>query len=179
MIIAVAGLTGAGKNTLGEAIAKALGLRLVCPTFKDLAKKEGISLMEFQKRAEKDPKIDKKFDAALKEQARKGKCVVTTWLGPWMVNADIRIWIFAPFDIRAERIAKRDGITIKAAKRHIKERDEENRQRYLKVYGIDIYNHDMFDLCINNEKISPEQSMKLVLSLLEIRRLKARKLRKR
>ena len=68
MIIAISGLTGSGKNTLGELLAKKLGYHLVCPTFKDLAEKEGISLMEFQKKAEKDPNIDRKFDQLLKEQ---------------------------------------------------------------------------------------------------------------
>jgi len=145
MIIAVGGLTGSGKNTLGELLAKKLGLKLVCPTFKDLAKREGIPLMEFQKRAEKDQNIDKKFDAELKEQAKKGNCVVTTWLGPWMVDADLRVWVFAPADVRAKRISKRDGMVLEQAKKHIHERDEENRQRYLNVYGIDIYDHDTFD----------------------------------
>lgn len=55
MIIAVSGLTGSGKNTLGELLSKELGYTLVCPTFKDLAAKEGITLMEFQKKAEKGP----------------------------------------------------------------------------------------------------------------------------
>jgi cytidylate kinase len=167
MIIAVAGLTAAGKNTLGEAIAKSLNLRLVCPTFKDLAKKEGISLMEFQKKAESDPNIDLKFDAYLKEEANKGDCVVTTWLGPWIVDADIRILVFAPFEIRAERLAKRDGITIEEAKKHIKERDEENRQRYLKLYGIDIYNQDIFDVCINNDKLTPKQTRDIALAIIK------------
>lgn len=172
LIIAVGGLTGSGKNTLGELLAKKLRLKLVCPTFKDLAKREGISLMEFQRRAEKDQNIDKKFDAELKEQAKQGKCVVTTWLGPWMVNADVRVWVFAPINVRAKRIAKRDKMTLKHAKDHIYERDERNRQRYLKVYGINIYDHDNFDLCINNEKISPAQSLSLVLSLLKLRKIK-------
>jgi cytidylate kinase len=63
-------------------------------------------------------------------------------------------------------------MVLEQAKKHIHERDEENRQRYLNVYGIDIYDHDTFDLCINNEKITPEQSMELVLTLLKLKNLK-------
>ena len=167
MIIAISGLTGSGKNTLGEILAEALGLRLVCPTFKDLAKRDGISLMEFQKRAEKDPNIDKKFDAALKDQARTGNCVITTWLGPWMVDADLKIYIFTPFAVRAERIAKRDGIKLTDAKKHIKERDEENHKRYLKVYGINIFDTSHFDLCISSAKFSKEQMRDIVLEVVK------------
>jgi cytidylate kinase len=167
MIIAIAGLTGSGKNTLGEKLAEKLGYRLVCPTFKDLAAKEGIPLMEFQKKATKDPDIDKKFDAVLKEQASKGNCVVTTWLGPWMVEPDIRIWIYLPDDIRAGRIAKRDGITAASAKSHMQERDDNNRKRYLKLYKIDIDDHSSFDACLNSGIYYPEQLVEIALALIK------------
>ncbi|VVC03005.1 Putative adenylate kinase [Candidatus Bilamarchaeum dharawalense] len=169
MIIAVSGLTGSGKNTLGELLAKKLGYKLVCPTFKDLAAKEKISLMEFQKKAEKDHDIDKKFDAILKEQAT-GNCVVTTWLGPWIVEADIRIKVTAPLEVRAERVAKRDGMTLTQAKKHVKERDEENRMRYKKVYGIDIYDESKFDAILDNSNKTPEQLLEIALDMVRAKR---------
>ncbi|MFH1520477.1 MAG: (d)CMP kinase [Candidatus Micrarchaeota archaeon] len=169
MIIAVSGLTGSGKNTLGELLAKKLDYALVCPTFKDLAAKEGISLMEFQKKAEKDHNIDKKFDAILKEMVVKtdGNCVVTTWLGPWIVDADFRIKISAPLEIRAVRVANRDKMTVAQATKHVKERDEENRQRYLKVYGIDIYDESKFDAVLDNSDKTPEQILDMALIVIK------------
>ena len=56
MIIAISGLTGCGKNTLGELLAKELGYKIVSPTFKDLADREGISLIDFQKKSRKRSK---------------------------------------------------------------------------------------------------------------------------
>ncbi len=166
MIITVSGLTGCGKNTLGEQLAKELGYKMVCPTFKDLAEKEGISLMEFQKKAEKDHNIDKKFDAVLKEQA-KGNCVVTTWLGPWMLNADVRVRLFAPLSVRAQRIAKRDGMSAKEAEQHVKERDLRNQKRYKKVYGIDIFDDESFDITINSGKHSQEETFRIALAAIK------------
>ncbi len=170
MIIAISGLTGSGKNTLGEALAKALDFSLVCPTFKDLAKEEGISLLDFQKKAAKDHTIDRKFDQLLKKQA-KGNCVVTTWLGPWILNADFRIYVFAPLDTRASRIAKRDTMIVEEAKKHILKRDEQNRERYLKVYGIDIYDTSSFDICLNSALFSKESLRDTVRAILKIRKL--------
>jgi cytidylate kinase len=170
MIVAVSGLTGSGKNTLGELLAKKLGYRLVCPTFKDLAEKEGISLMEFQKKAEKDPDIDKKFDRLLKEEALKGDCVVTTWLGAWMVDADVRIRVFAPLKIRAERIAKRDGMSLKEAMGHVAERDERNRKRYLRIYKIDIFEEDIFDFSLNAGLHEPERLRDMALAMIGTKR---------
>lgn len=170
MIIAIAGLTGSGKNTLGELIAAKLGYRLVCPTFKDLAAKEGISLMEFQGKAEKDPDIDRKFDAVLKEQAAAGDCVVTTWLGPWMVDADVRIKVFVADDIRAERIAKRDRMSPAEAKRHIKARDAANRKRYKKLYDIDIDDEGIFDAVLDGGMHTPQELLEIALSVIEKKR---------
>jgi cytidylate kinase len=165
MIIAISGLSGSGKNTLGELLARELGYTIVCPTFKDLAKKEGIPLMEFQKKAEKDPEIDKKFDALLKEQAVED-CVVTTWLGPWIVDADFRIKVHASPETRAERIAKRDGMSFEDALKHVRERDESNRKRYKKIYGIDIYDESIFDAVLDSGKNNPQQLLKKSLEII-------------
>lgn len=166
MIIAVSGLGGSGKDTLGRAIANELGLRVVCPTFKALAEHEGISLMEFQEKAKNDPEIDKKFDDALKKECSLGDCVVTTWLGPWMVEADLRVWVFASENVRALRIAKRDGLPEDDALRHIKKRDADNRERYLKLYGIDILDTGNFDIALNSGGYSPGEMAKIIAEAL-------------
>lgn len=163
MIIAVSGLSGSGKNTFGKALAETLGYRVVCPTFKDLAEKEGVSLLEFQKMAGENPEIDRKFDEHLKEEAAKGDCVVTTWLGPWMVDADFRIWISASGEVRARRLAEREGIGVEEAEEHIKKRDADNRKRYLELYGIDIMDHSGFDLEISSEKYRPPEMVEIAL----------------
>jgi cytidylate kinase len=173
MIIAIAGLTGSGKNTLGELLAEELGYRLVCPTFKDLAKKEGIPLMEFHKKAEDDPDIDRKFDEVLKEQAAEGNCIITTWLGPWMVDADIKIRVTAAPEIRAERIAGRDSMSAEEAVAHVNERDDNNRKRYKKLYGIDIDNEDIFDAVLDSGKYRPEELLQQVIELIKKRDLNA------
>jgi len=171
MIIAICGLTGSGKNTLGELLAKTLGYKLVCPTFKDLAAKEGVSLMEFQEKARKDPDIDRRFDALLKEQAV-GDCVVTTWLGPWIVDADVRIKVICPLETRAQRIAGRDNMTLKEAIKHVKERDDQNRKRYMKVYSIDIDDESRFDACLNSGIHKPDELLELALEMINMKKAK-------
>ncbi len=166
MIIAVWGLTGSGKNTLGTLLAEELGYRMVSPTFKDVAKKEGVSLMEFQKMAEEDHRIDRKFDEVLKEECAKGDCVVTTWLGPWMIDAAVRIKLYVPDKERANRIAARDKMSVEEALEHIKERDENNRQRYKAVYNIDIANEDIFDVCLNGGIYTPEKLLQIALAVI-------------
>jgi len=163
MIICVSGLSGSGKNSVSELVAKKLGLRLVDPTFKTLAAKQKVSLMDFHKMAEKQHGIDRQFDAHLIAEAKKGSCVVSTWLGPWIVqNASLRVWLYAKRKARAGRVAKRDGMTLEEAEKHIADRDESNHMRYLDVYNIDIYDHSGFDLLINSERFLPEQSAEII-----------------
>ncbi|MBU0591603.1 cytidylate kinase family protein [Candidatus Micrarchaeota archaeon] len=168
MIIAISGLTGSGKNTIGALLSKKLKYKMICPTFKDLAKKEGIDLMEFHMMAKNDHSIDRKFDEMLRQQA-KGNCIVTTWLGPWIVDADVRIKVYAPLNIRAERTAKRDGMKIDEATNHILKRDKINKERYMKVYGISIDEDSIFDACLNSGFYTPEELLKIVLVILKTR----------
>lgn len=167
MIIAISGLTGSGKDTLGKNLAKALRYRHINPTFKDLARAEGVTLLEFQKRAARDPNIDRKFDRLSKKQA-KGNCVATSWLSPWMLKADFRVYLFASLEERAKRIAKRDGFSLRTAMRHVQQRDAENRKRYLKLYGIDIFNTENFDVCLNSANFSPKKLAKITLQAIKV-----------
>jgi len=165
MIICISGLSGSGKNSVGRLVAEKLGLRLIDPTFKTIAAKQKMSLLDFHKKAEHEHSIDKKFDAALIADAKKGNCVVSTWLGPWMIkNADIKVWLYAPASARASRVAARDGMKPDEAARHISERDESNRLRYLEIYKIDIYDHSGFELVINSERFMPEESSNIIVA---------------
>ncbi|MFH1285658.1 MAG: (d)CMP kinase [Candidatus Micrarchaeota archaeon] len=164
MIICISGLSGSGKNSVGELVAAQLGLRVVKNTFKDEARKKGIKLMELQKMASSDKTFDNQLDEQIKAEARKGNCVVVTWLGSWIVeNADFRVWLHGSPEERAKRISGRDKMKPEESIAHINARDENNRMRYLKYYGIDIFNHENFDMEIDTGKYNPEQIAEMIV----------------
>ena len=164
MIIAISGFSGSGKNTVGEIVAKELGMRTVEYTFKDYAREMGIDLMEFQKMAGKHDEIDRKFDKRVARSANRGNCVVTTWLGPWIVKkANLRVWLEAGEEARAKRIAGREKISMAKALAHLRKRDRDNVGRYKKLYGIDIQDRGIFDLLVNTERFLPEEIAKAVV----------------
>lgn len=166
MRIAISGLSGSGKNAVGALVAKKMKLRMISFTFKDLAREKGMSLMEFQKLASKDEgKIDREFDARIAREARKGNCVLTTWLSPWIVkDCDLRVWLSATQHTRAKRLMKRNGMSYREALAHIRARDRNNKMRYKKYYGIDIGDLSIFDLKIKTDKLTPEQIADIIVA---------------
>lgn len=162
-IIAISGFAGSGKNTVAEIIAKELGWRVVQPTFKDLAKAEGISLEEFQLKAKNDPEIDRKFDDEQKRQSKGGRCVITTWLGPWMNEDAFKVWLEVSLVERARRVAGREDKPLERTREEIRLRDEQNVQRYLDVYGIDIREHKDFDIVLKDDKSTAEQNAQKII----------------
>ncbi len=173
MRIAIGGLTGCGKTTLGRGLSKALNIEHITFSFKTLAKEQGVSLMEFQKMAEKDPDIDKKFDQMIFEKIKKTPdFVITTWLGAWFnelfgVEYDLRVWLSTSEEVKSQRLAKRDGISKEEALIHLNERDKRNRDRYLKLYNIDIFENGKFNLSIDNGDLTPEETVGIVLNHLK------------
>ncbi|MEM3060323.1 MAG: cytidylate kinase family protein [Candidatus Anstonellales archaeon] len=165
MIITISGLVGCGKTTVGKLVARALKIPLLSPTFKDLAQKKGLSLMKFQKLAERDDSIDKEFDEKLKREVKKiGSCVVATWLSPWIIqDANLKVWLDASEKVRAKRISRRDNINIKQALLHIRKRDKQNILRYKKIYGINITNHDDFDLIVRSDEMSAREVARIIV----------------
>ena len=169
MIICISGLSGCGKNTVGAKVAEKLKLRPVQISFKEEAKRRGITLMALQKIASKDKKLDVGLDARIAKEAEKGDCVVMTWLCPWMVkNADLRVWLHASEEERARRVAGRDGMAPKEALKHVHARDSNNRMRYKKYYKIDIDDRSIFDVVINTGRFAPEQSAEIIAEAAEL-----------
>jgi cytidylate kinase len=162
MIIAISGYSGCGKNTVGRLVAEKLGLREVKFSFKDEAEARHMSLVAFQKLATRDASIDKAMDECIVREAKRGNCVLTTWLGPWLAGATLRVWLNASLEDRARRVAQRDGMQYPEALAHVKWRDGNNRKRYRKYYGIDISNHEMFDMVINSSRFTPQQSADII-----------------
>lgn len=152
--IAIAGYSGAGKTSVSEIVAKELGIKHIRFSFKELAREFGMDLLEFQEKlASQDKNFDLELDRRIMESAKKAKYFVcSTWLGPWFTNPDLKVWLKASREVRARRIAKRDGMEFEEALEHVARRDQNNWMRYWRYYGIDLNKHDDFDLIINTEK---------------------------
>ncbi|MEM4295195.1 MAG: cytidylate kinase family protein [Candidatus Anstonellales archaeon] len=173
MKVAISGLAGSGKTVFAKALHSAikdrgLDVKLMVPSFKDIAAQLKMSLAEYESIAQKDFRVDRLFDEKIREQFSKEQNVImASWLAIWNVEADLKIFLHAPLEVRANRIAKRDSIPIESAKAYVLDRDYRNRARYMAVYGIDIYNAaDIVDAVLNSARLTLDGEVKAALGLL-------------
>ena len=165
MRIAISGHSGCGNTTATKNVGSELGLDIINYTFRNLAADLGLSFETIQKESLTDPIYDYLTDFMLIRASQRERVVIGTRLAAWIVHADLRIWLEAPVEARAARIHAREqkGSESDSLAKTIL-RDRENRQRYLELYGIDIDDHDGFDLSINTHQLSAEQVSSLTVA---------------
>ena len=166
-VITIGGPHGTGKSTYARALARALNLRYVCAgeLFRELAKERKMSLEEFSALAARDPAIDKIIDERTRAEAQKGGAVIDAQLGAWMVKdlANLKLLLTAPDNIRFKRIANRDRTTLEVARKETLTREEIQRLRYNKYYGINTDDLSIYDLKIDTSLYSIEKTRQLII----------------
>lgn len=168
IVITVSGPHGTGKSTYARALAESLGLRYVGAgeLFRELARERGMSLASFSQYAADDPEVDHLIDERTVEEAKKGRAVIDAQLAAWMIKdeADVRLLLTASDYVRFNRIAQRDHVSFEFAKNETLAREEIQRRRYQKYYGIDVSDLSIYDLKIDTGLHSIEVTKQHILT---------------
>ncbi|HXM04542.1 MAG TPA: cytidylate kinase family protein [Chthoniobacterales bacterium] len=165
--IAISSLSGCGNTTATMNVGRTLGLKVVNYTFRDLAADIGISFEEIHERSQQNRTFDYLTDLNQIRLSLQPKVVVGSRLAAWLVNADLRVWLQASLEERAKRIFRREvekGLTYESVLYRTLQRDEQNRKRYLQLYGLDSNDRSDFDIIINTEKLTAEQVSSLIIA---------------
>ena len=165
--IAISSHSGCGNTTATNNVGGTLGLEVVNYTFRDLAQDLGISFEEIQREAARSRIYDFLTDLRLMRASLRPRVVVGSRLAGWLIDADLRVWLHAPLEARAKRIFQREAdihASYESVLYRTLQRDEQNRKRYLEVYGIDINDRSDFDIIINTEKLTAEQVSSLIVA---------------
>ena len=167
--IAVSGKSGCGNTTVSRIVADLLGLRFINFTFRSLAQERGISLEEVMERAAEDDRWDREVDSRQVQLAREGGgCVLGSRLAIWMLEeADLKVYLLAKPEIRAERIVKREGGSLEDVAAFTEERDRQDQSRYLRIYNIDNNNYEFAGLVIDTDSLDPDQIARLIVAAAE------------
>lgn len=166
MLITVSGPAGSGKSTLAANLARELSFDHVSggDIFREIAAERGLTPLELNRLAENEDQIDRDLDRRLRSTAREeDDLVLESRLAGWMAGeyADLRIWLDAPLDVRATRIADREEKPVEQAREETLARAESEAARYEEYYGIHIDDLSIYDLVINTARWPPEGVLEL------------------
>ncbi len=172
MKIAISGLSGVGSSSTARLVSQRLNLPMSNFTFRELAKERGISFEELQAQAATDDTIDYELDRRLIEFIQNHEsCLIATDLACWLdqpslyqrlslsrgASYNYKIWLEAPLEVRAQRMHEREGGDYQAILSYNDRRDQDNRERYLRQYGVDILDHSQIDWILETSQLTLEQ----------------------
>lgn len=181
VVLCVSGMAGSGKSTLARRLAAKYGLRYYSggDALKALAMDEGYEPrergwwesqegMRFLKKRGVDPKFDEKVDKKLLELAKQGNVVLDSWTMPWLLKNGFKIWLEASAEKRAERIAKRDKISLEEATKALSNKERETKAIYKKLYGFSL-GEDLqpFQLILDVESLTADEVFKVLCMVVD------------
>ncbi len=172
MIITIGGLAGTGTTTTAELLSEKLNIPYISAgfVFREMAAEKGMTVLEFSEFAEGNDDIDKEIDRRQAEKAKSAdNLIVEGRLSAFFVdNADLKVWLVTPFDVRSKRIANREEKSVEVAKDEIIVREESEALRYMEIHNIDISNMDIYDIIINTDTFNPEKVSEIIIQTLKV-----------
>jgi cytidylate kinase len=156
MRITISGLPGSGTTTVAKLLSKEFAMDLISAgeLFRQMAKENQVPLNQFNELAEDNDSFDRQLDEKQREEALKRDNVIieSRLSGFFVPNADLRIWLKAPAEIRARRIATRERIVYEEALSAMKRRECSEQKRYETYYGIHLDDLSIYDLIIDSSR---------------------------
>ncbi len=172
MLLTVSGPPGSGKSTNAAVLAKRFDLEHISggDIFRELADERGYSPVEFNELAEDDDQIDRDLDRRLQEIAiGREDILLESRLAGWLAadHADLKIWLDAPKNVRAERIADREDKSVARALEETRRREESEALRYNQYYNIDIGDLTIYDITVNTGRWGPKAVQTMLATTVE------------
>jgi cytidylate kinase len=181
IVVCISGMAGTGKSTLAKKLAQKYKLKYYSggDSLKELAKDEGYNSssrgwwespegLSFLEKREKNLKFDKAVDNKLLEYAQQGNVLLDSWTMPWLLKTGFKIWLVASVEKRAERIAKRDKISVKEALQVLKEKEARTKAIYKKLYGFTLgEDFDPFNLVLDTDNLDAREVFQVLCMVMD------------
>lgn len=154
-----------GKSTCAKMLANELKLRYVSAgeIFRSMAREKGMNIEEFSRYAEKHHEIDREVDSRVIDASKEGNVVIEGQISAGLINKpDIAVFLTAPENVRTDRLSHRDGKSTEESSVETKTRESSEKKRYMKLYGINLYDYSAYNLIMDTSKWSADAVTKII-----------------
>ncbi len=180
MIISFNGDEGSGKSTIAKKVAAELKYPryYMGQIFRDMAKKRGMTIAEYVKSGEEDPRVDKEVDDYLLRLAKEQSDFVLESRTAWhLLPQSLKIYLKVEESEGAKRIFKalqeensRNEVkslnSIDDVVENIRQRRKTDDIRYKKYYGINIRDMKNFDFVLDTTNLTREEVFEKVIGFI-------------
>jgi cytidylate kinase len=170
MIITIGGLAGTGTSTAAKNLSEYLNIPYISAgdVFRQLAKEHNMTVLEFNEFAEGNDDIDIELDKRQAKIANEADdLIVEGRISAFFVDADYRIWLMTPDNIRAERISYREEKSLDTVIKEIKERTASEKKRYQEIHDINIDDLSIYDIVINTGSFDEQATLNIITKCIE------------
>ena len=169
-VVTLGGPPGSGKSTAGRLVAERLGLeyRAAGNVFRAEAERRHMTVEAFGHYALGHPEVDRELDRAMQRAARPGTLLDGRIQGPLCRRHGIPVYaivVTAREEERVRRVAQRDHQSPEEAQRRVREREESERERYRRFYGIDL-DREVPDLAVDSTDRPPHDVAEAIVAFL-------------
>lgn len=171
--VLIFGLTASGKTSQAQCLSKGLSISYLSGSARLLSKlgrcdsdkdyvwlgSSGEKIESLRDQSDVDRETD---DLLLAEAHRLGTFVSDSWTLPWLfTESAIRIRLRPSLQSRCSMArASKDAPKgdFKNIEAEIEHKDTKSRERFLRIYGFDIFKVEHFDISIDNGPLEPKQT---------------------
>jgi len=169
-IITLSGKPGSGKSSTADRVAEMLGYTRYSSgeSVRAITHKKNITLAEFNKRAELKPEMDEQIDNELRKLREYNDIVIDSRLGFYWIPESFKVYLDISNDVAIARIysdtnlnssrkeSGEGGVSMDVVADQVNERMQNEFRRFKKLYGINPYSSEHFDLIIDTAQHSPQ-----------------------
>ena len=169
-IITLSGKPGSGKSSTADRVAEMLGYTRYSSgeSVRKITHEQKITLGEFNARAEQNPEMDHQIDEELRKLRDHSDIVIDSRLGFYWIPESFKVYLDLDNDVAIARIFKdanfntgRSGsgegsTSMDEVMNQVETRMRSERLRFKKLYGVNPYSIEHFDLVIDTARHSPQ-----------------------
>ncbi|MEO1083364.1 MAG: cytidylate kinase family protein, partial [Acidobacteriota bacterium] len=170
--VAISGQIGSGKSSVARRLAERLDAQFYSTggIQREIAKKRGMTTLELNLFAEKNPEIDREIDGFTQALDRSDDSFVIDSRLAWnFLGRAFKVNLLVDHGVAVERIMgdRRRGTTEAYGSRQegieeVAARRASERRRFLEKYGVDVENPRNFDLIVDTTQASVADAVDIV-----------------